>query len=136
MVPAAILHDYQATLDFVDEVMPALTKSLLLPLATLPPLNLRLQRQIKHGLARPQQKSYPHISGLFLLLRASGIALVDSSGRKPLLVIDDRVLHSWNRLNADERYFGLLESWLITATQHYRRTSGTVRVGRPFLQVG
>lgn len=111
--PGSILHDFQTALDFIDEVVPALTKSLLLPLAVLQPLNLRLQRQIEHGLARPQQKSYPHISGLFLLLRASGIALVDSSGRKPLLVIDDRALHSWNRLNGDERYFALLECWLI-----------------------
>ena len=111
--PGSILHDFQTALDFVDEVMPALTKSLLLPLNALQPLNLRLQRQIEHGLARPQQKSYPHISGLFLLLRASGIAVVDASGRKPLLDTDPLALQSWNRLNGDERYFALLESWLM-----------------------
>ena len=44
--PGSILHDFQATLDFVAETTPILTKSLLLPLKALKPLNLRLQRQI------------------------------------------------------------------------------------------
>ena len=30
--PGSILHDFQTVLDFVDEVTPALTKSLLLPM--------------------------------------------------------------------------------------------------------
>ena len=111
--PGSILDDFQTALDFVHETTPLLTKSRLLPLKALKPLHLRLQRQIEHGLARPQQKSYPHINGLFLLLRASGIAVVDASGRKPLLDIDDLALDSWKTLNPDERYFALLESWLM-----------------------
>lgn len=111
--PGSILHDFQVLLDFVTEESPQLTAGHLLPMKVLTTLNERLSRRIRHGLSRPQQKSYPHINGLFLLLRASGLTLVDASGRKPVLEVDPIVLESWRGLNPDERYFALLESWLL-----------------------
>jgi hypothetical protein len=112
-VPGALLHDFQVVLDFVAEVSPPLTKKRVLAMKSLQPLNERLSRRIEHGLARPQQKSFPHINGLFLLLRASGLTRVDATGRATVLVIDPPVADSWNGLNATERYFMLLESWLL-----------------------
>jgi hypothetical protein len=111
--PGSLLHDFEFMLDFVDTVMPTLTKSHLLSLKDLSPLNQNLHRHIEHGLARPVQKSFPHINGLFLLLRASGLTVLDSSGRKPRLTADATALQSWGSLNAGERYFCLLESWLM-----------------------
>lgn len=111
--PGVILHDFQVLLDYVIEVSPQLTAGHLLPMKVLAQLHEQLSRRIQHDLRRPQQKSYPHINGLFLLLRASGLTTVDASGRKPVLEVDPVVLESWRGLNADERYFALLESWLL-----------------------
>ena len=112
-VPGSILHDFQFLLEYVDEIAPTLTKNHLLTLRDLTPLNQNLHRRIKHGLTRPVQKSFPHINGLFLLLRASGLTVVDVGDRKPTLRTDAAVLQSWHALNPDERYFTLLESWLM-----------------------
>jgi len=111
--PGLILHDFQVMLDFVAEESPALTKTHLLPSKTVLSLNGRLSRRIEHGFTRPKQKSFPHIDGLFLLLRASGLTRVDTTGRKPVLVVDPDAVNSWRDLNSTERYFTLLESWLL-----------------------
>ncbi len=111
--PGPILNDFEVMLDFVAETSPVLTKKHILSLPALEPLNERLSRRIEHGLSRPQQKSFPHINGLFLLLRASGLTRVDATGRSPVLVIDPLTVESWRGLNAEERYFALLESWLL-----------------------
>ena len=111
--PGSILHDFQVLLDFVAEATPQLTNAQILPMKVLEPLNEQLTRRIQHGLTRPQQKSYPHINGLFLLLRATGLTLVDAGGRKPMLLVDPLVQDSWNKLTPEDRYFTLLESWLL-----------------------
>lgn len=111
--PGLLLQDFQRLVDLFSEEPPQLTASHLLSLKLLNPLNQRLARRIEHELARPMQKSFPHINGLFLLLRASGLTQVDESGRKPVLIIDPEVIDSWRALNPDERYCMLLESWLM-----------------------
>lgn len=70
---------------------------------TLPEINARLARPLVLGMQRPQQKSYPHIHGLYLLVRASGLTLVDTAPKKPLLVVDDAVYPLWQGLNPTER---------------------------------
>ena len=62
---------------------------------------------------RPQQKSYPHINGLYLLVRALGLTCIEEMSRKPLLVVDDAVYRVWKGLNPTERYCTLLETWLL-----------------------
>jgi hypothetical protein len=47
-------------------------------------INTQLNRPIQVALKRPQQKSYPSISGLYLLLRASGLPLVDETRKLTL----------------------------------------------------
>ena len=111
--PGYVLRDFEGMLDFVDTAAPTLTKSHLLSLKDLIPLNQSLHRKIEHGLTRPVQKSFPHINGLFLLLRASGLTVVDDSGRKPRLATEATALQSYRSLNPEERYFCLLESWLM-----------------------
>lgn len=111
--PGVILHDFQTILDFVAEASPQLTAGHLLQMKVMAVLNEQLSRRVQHGLVRPQQKSYPHINGLFLLLRASGLTTVNTEARKPVIEVDPVVLESWHGLNADERYFALLESWLL-----------------------
>ncbi|MEH2297782.1 MAG: hypothetical protein V7K88_01595 [Nostoc sp.] len=57
--------------------------------------------------------SYPYINGLHLLLRSSGTAKIRSQGKKQVLILDAATLESWSNLNLTERYFNLLEAWLI-----------------------
>jgi hypothetical protein len=52
-----------------------------------------------------------------LLLRASGLSQVKQLGKKQTLVLDEAVLQSWTKLNLTERYFTLLEAWMILGNE-------------------
>ncbi len=111
--PGPILADFQHLLDFVGaDGLPA-TASGLLTLKLLKPLNDRLTRSLRLGLSRPQQKSFPHINGLYLLLRTTGLGQFEPTAKPPRLVIDPVVLSSWSGLNPTEQYLTLLETWLL-----------------------
>ena len=89
--PGTMLHDFDAFLAFVEEGELPLTGMHQLPRRVLPDLNARLARPLQIGLTRPLQKSYPHVHGLYLLLRASGLTVVQGTDRKPLLGVDGAV---------------------------------------------
>lgn len=76
-------------------------------------INASRKKPIEHGLKRPQQKSYPHIHGLYLLVRASGLTYVDESGKRPVLVVEEDVYKQWLTLIPTEQFGGLLEAWLL-----------------------
>ena len=111
--PGTVLHDFEAFLAYVDEGELPLTGTHRLPRRVLSDLNARLARPLQIGLTRPLQKSYPHVHGLYLLLRASGLTVVEGPDRKPLLVVDGAVRQVWDGLNPTERYCTLLETWLV-----------------------
>ncbi|MDJ0707198.1 MAG: plasmid pRiA4b ORF-3 family protein [Leptolyngbyaceae cyanobacterium MO_188.B28] len=112
--PGAILHDFHVLLEFLSpngtEVSQA---NNFLPMKSLNDLNQRLSHPVTVNLKRPQQKSFPYIHGLYLLLRTSGLTLVKAKGKKQRLVIDEAVLNNWRQLNPTEQYFTLLETWLL-----------------------
>ena len=111
--PGTILHDFDALLAFIREQAFPVTGMHQLPRRTLPEINARLARPLQLGLKKPLQKSYPHIHGLYLLVRASGLTCVEGTARKPLLVVDEAVHRAWEGLNPTERYCTLLEAWLL-----------------------
>jgi hypothetical protein len=112
--PGAVLRDFASLLDFVGAHEIAVSgKHQLLPMSLLADLNSRLSRPNTVNLKRPQQKSYPYINGLYLLLRASGLSLVENRGNKQFLLLDQDALRLWHGLNPTERYFALLGAWLI-----------------------
>jgi hypothetical protein len=112
--PGTILRDFETLLDFIGSEGIAVSKTNhLLPMKALEQLNARLARPIELGLKRPLQRSYPHISALYLLLRATGLGRVEGAGNKPRVVLDDEVLVSWRQLNPTERFCTLLETWLL-----------------------
>jgi hypothetical protein len=114
--PGTILRDFDTLLDLVGLDGIQVTDSQhFLPVKVLPQFNAKLARPIQLGLKRGQQKSYPHIHGLYWLLRATGLTYVDDTGAKPRLTLDGEALGSWNGLNPTERYFTLLEAWLLHA---------------------
>lgn len=112
--PGTILKDFEILLDFIDSHKIEVTKTHNhLPLKFLNPLNAQLTQPIKLELQRPQQKSFPNIEGLYLILRSTGLGVIDLSGGKPILVLDKEALQLWHKLVSTERYFTLLETWLI-----------------------
>ena len=115
--PGTILQDFETLLTFVQENAPVtVTKSTaLLSMKYLPQLNERLSHPIKLDLKRPGHKSLPNVVGLYLLLRASGLAYIEGGGAKQRVVTDEAVLESWQQLTPTERYFSLLETWVIRA---------------------
>ena len=113
--PGSLLRDLATFLAFVDEVAPQVTGTHLLPLKVLEPLNARLSEPLRHGLSRPQQKSFPHINGLFWLARATGLTTIDGTSKKPRLLLDATTMASWQTLNPTEQYCTLLESWTLRA---------------------
>ncbi|MBW4616911.1 MAG: plasmid pRiA4b ORF-3 family protein [Desmonostoc vinosum HA7617-LM4] len=112
--PGTIVRDFQTLLDFIQpKGVEVSSVNNLLPLKVLSELNSRLSHPIEIKLKRPVQKSYPYINGLYLLLRSSGIGQIKAQGKKQILVLDTAILTSWSNLNSTERYFNLLEAWLI-----------------------
>lgn len=115
--PGTILRDFTTLLEFIgDGGLKTTGKYYMLPQGKLNELNDRMSRPVKHRLKRPQQRSFPHLHGLFMILRASGMGVgkgVSPSGR---LMIDEQMTANWLDMNPTERYFTLLESWLIQGT--------------------
>jgi hypothetical protein len=111
--PGTILHDFGAFLAFLQTQNLPVTPGYQLPRRVLPAINERMAKPLKLGLKRPLQKSYPHITGLYLLALASRLATVEGTSKEPLLVVVDAVYRAWDDLNPTERYFTLLEAWLL-----------------------
>jgi hypothetical protein len=111
--PGTILRDFEALLEYLREHELPVTGTHQLPLRVLPEINTRLTHPLQLGLKRPQQKSYPHIHGLYLLVRASGLTCIGGTSEKPLLLVDEAVYQVWEGLNPTERYGNLLETWLL-----------------------
>jgi len=114
--PGTILGDFEMLLDFIGTGgIPVGGKHGLLPLSALADLNARLAEPLRVAMKRPLQKSYPVLHGLYLLLRATGLGRVRGAGKHQRLVLDPETLASWQALNPTERYFTLLEAWLLHA---------------------
>ena len=116
VIPGTILQDIENVLAFVKNTKVELTASAkVFGMKYLSKINQMLTHPIEVKLKRPQQKSYPHINGLYLLLRASGLVLVDTKGKKPILRINETAYDEWQNLNDTERYCTLLETWFFRA---------------------
>ncbi len=98
--PGNILHDFQVLLDFLTPNGTNVSSAHnFLPMKSLADLNQRFSHPLAITLKRPQQKSFPYIHGLYLLLRTSGLTLVQAKGKKQQLVLDEVVLNAWHQLN-------------------------------------
>ncbi|MCX5913772.1 MAG: plasmid pRiA4b ORF-3 family protein [Deltaproteobacteria bacterium] len=111
--PGTILKDFDTVLDYLRKQELPVAGRHQLPRNVMAEMNARLTHPIQLRLKRPQQKSYPHLHGLYLLMRASGLACVRETGRKLFLSVDKGIHQVWENLNPTERYCTLLESWLL-----------------------
>jgi hypothetical protein len=112
--PGTILTDFQTLLDFVGNDGILVSNNIrALPLKLLPDLNQSLSYPNQLGLKRPVQQSYPTIDGLCLILLGSGLGDTVDRGKKQMLVLNPKLLSLWQSFNPTERYFMLLETWLV-----------------------
>ena len=112
--PGSILRDFETLLEFIGAEGPAAPgKYHFLPLERLGELDAKMSRPLRPRLERPQQRSFPAIDGLYLLLRATRLGMSQGMGKKTgMLVLDQAMLDQWRTMNATEHYFNLLEAWL------------------------
>jgi hypothetical protein len=115
--PGTVVQDFETLLSLMGDQGLPVTPSHLLAIKSLETINRSLTHPLELGLKRAVQKSYPPINGLYLLLRATGLALIDESLKKPRIKLDSQLMESWRSLNAAERYFALLEAWWGRATE-------------------
>jgi hypothetical protein len=112
--PGTLLKDFSTLLDFIGPTgIPVSGKNHLIAIKLLPQLNQLMTNPLDAKLKRPQQKSFPHINGLYLLLRASGLTQIVQEKKEVKLLLDNRVLADWNSLNPTERYFALFHAWWL-----------------------
>jgi len=117
--PGTLLYDFNILTEFIgSEGIKVSDKNNLLPMNALKEINAKMARPIEIGLKRPAQRSFPHINGLYLLLRASGLTRISGSATKKILHIDKDVYNSWEKLNPTEQYCTLLEAWLLRGYSH------------------
>jgi len=83
-----------------------------IPLAALGDLDERMKNPLRPALVRPQQLSYPHLNGLYLLFRRTGLGVSSGEGSSGRLSVDPGRLAEWSALNAEERYFTLFQTML------------------------
>jgi len=112
--PGTLLRDFQTVLDFIGPggVRVAAKSSMLLT-DEVTELDGRLTRPLRLQLKRAMPSSHPYLQGLHLLLRATGLGRAEGSATSPRLTLDPAMMDLWTGLNATERYFTLLEAWLV-----------------------
>ena len=112
--PGILLKDFSTLLGFIGSAgIPVSGKNHLIAIKLLPQLNQLMSHPLDVKLKRPQQKSFPHINGLYLLLRASGLTQIALEKKETKLMLDNKVLANWTSLNPTERYFALFHAWWL-----------------------
>ena len=128
--PGTILADFEALLDFVSTGVRSTGKHHLLPMDRLRELDERMTIPLRPNLQRPQQRSFPHINGLYLLLRATQIGIPEGQGKTSgRLKLDPFMCEQWLQLNPTERYFSLLEAWLRKSSWEAIGLHGSAQFG-------
>ena len=130
--PGTIMADFQTFLEFIADRHAPLSAKHYMPIKVLESLNQQMCQPLQHDLRRALQKSYPYLNGLYLLVRSSGLAYVDNSGKKPALMLNEPIYNSWQTLNPTERYFTLLETWLLHASAEIIGERSGVFFGHPW----
>jgi hypothetical protein len=111
-MPGSILDDIQTMIDFIGvKGLATGSKQGNLPAAVLPQLNGLLSQPVELNLKRGLLKDYPNIGGLYALLRVMNLARSEDEQIR----IHPGTLQAWSGLNPTEKYFALMEAWLIHA---------------------
>jgi len=109
--PGTILRDVEIVLEAIGGGVQVGGKSANLPPAMLPHLNERMAHPIELKMQRALLKDYPNVAGVYILLRTLGLVVAE----KKKIRVDPERLSIWNGMNPVEKYFSLLECWLVYA---------------------
>lgn len=113
-ISGSIINDFEIFLQFIEQHQFNVTRNKgLIPNTAIPALNSLMSKPLSLNLKREQQLSYPHINGLYLLARASGLLHIKADKSKRYLAINETVRNAWNKLNDTERYFNLMQTWFF-----------------------
>ena len=108
--PGTIIRDVEALLKFIGtNGLSSGSKLGNLPTSALSELNILMSDSINLPLRRPLLKHYPNIAGPYILCRVMGLIQLDGSQIR----IHEDQFDQWNSLNDTEKYFSLVEAWLI-----------------------
>ena len=108
-----IIKDFNFLLEYIQNHQVEATKSgHHFARKHLSDINEQLSHPIDIISKAPNQKSYPNIAGLYLLLASTGIVWFSEEKRKKFFTINEKLLKNWLLLNPTEQYFALLEIWL------------------------
>ncbi len=130
--PGTIVADFEALMDFVADGVRSTGKYHLLPMARLNELDELMTTPLRPKLQRPQQRSFPHLNGLYLLLRATQIGVTDGQGKtKGKLILDPFMCQQWAQLNQTEKYCNLLEAWFRLSSWESIGSNGSGWSGGP-----
>ncbi|WP_035984237.1 IS1096 element passenger TnpR family protein [Leptolyngbya sp. KIOST-1] len=134
--PGTILRDLEIALAAIARGVPLSGKLQHMPAKVAADINQRLSQPIAIAMQRPVQKSYPNVHGLYLLLRATGLAQVVTEGSKAKLVVNPEIHQSWQQLNPTEQYLSLLEVWFLRSHPEMlgEERSGRMMMGDRCLQ--
>jgi len=113
--PGPILRDFGNLLDFIgaEGISIRSGKRGFFPNKVIEELNARMTHPMKHDVKRPRQVAFPYLQGLYLLLRSSGLGVLEGKGAKRRIALVETLLAGWRSLNLVERYFNALEAWLM-----------------------
>ena len=112
--PGPLLRDVQTLISNIGDGILTTSEYFVLPQGRLDEMNRQLSEPLAHRLKRPQLRSFPTMMGLFLLLRASGLAIGETKPKR-MVRIDPEMLEQWQSLNAAEQHLNLLNCWFSTA---------------------
>jgi hypothetical protein len=92
--PGTILRDFESLLEFIGtDGVRTPGKYHLLPMDRLRELDEKMSRPLRPRLERPQQRAFPYLDGLYLLLRATQLGVPRGMGKKTgMLVLDPAML--------------------------------------------
>ena len=113
--PGTILADFETLLSFIgSDGLRSSGKNVRIPLAALNDLDERMTHPLRPSLQRPQQVSFPHLNGLYLLLRSTGLGIATGVGASGRLVLNPPILSQWVALNPVEKYLTLFQALMTS----------------------
>jgi len=108
-----ILQDFEIFLDYISfSGIEISKKNHRICTEAVTELNKKISKNLKLDLKQHNQSSYPHISSLILLYRATGFGEIKLVNDKFVLTINEDMHKQWRNLNETEKYFNLFITWI------------------------
>lgn len=106
-LPGPLLTNLEILINAIGTGIQTTSAYFALPQRVLAELNEAMAEPMPHDLKRPQLRSFPTLTGLFMLLRGAGLAVGETKPKRAVL-IDPAALEQWQSLNLTERFFNLM----------------------------